>query len=58
MPTSLDALKKFNRNFTPTQESFDFLKRKGVYPYNYVDSVDKLAETTLPPKEAFLFEVE
>jgi len=29
------------------------LKRKGVYPYDYVDSVDKLAETALPPKEAF-----
>jgi len=29
------------------------LKRKGVYPYDYVDSVDKLAEIALPPKEAF-----
>ena len=31
----------------------DLLKRKGVYPYDYVDSVEKLAETSLPPKEAF-----
>jgi len=29
------------------------LKRKGVYQYDYVDSVDKLLETALPPKEAF-----
>ena len=29
------------------------MKRKCVYPYDYVDSVDKLAESSLPPKEAF-----
>ena len=29
------------------------MKSKGVYQYDYVDSVDKLAETALPPKEAF-----
>ena len=29
------------------------MKRKGVYPYDYVDSVDKLLETALPLKEAF-----
>ena len=29
------------------------MKRKGVYPYDYVYSVDKLAEKALPPKEAF-----
>ena len=29
------------------------MKRKGVYPYDYVDSVDKLAESSLPPKQAF-----
>ena len=29
------------------------MKRTGVYPYDYVDLVDKLAETALPPKEAF-----
>ena len=26
---------------------------KGVYPYDYVDHLDKLLETKLPPKEAF-----
>ena len=29
------------------------LLRKGVYPYDYIDSESKLLETTLPPKEAF-----
>ena len=28
-------------------------QRKGVFPYEYVDSVAKLAETKLPPIEAF-----
>ena len=29
------------------------LTRKGVYPYEYMDSLEKLKETKLPPKEAF-----
>ena len=29
------------------------LLRKGVYPYDYVDSIRKLDETSLPPKESF-----
>ena len=29
------------------------LLRKGVYPYNYVDCLTKLDETSFPPKEAF-----
>ena len=29
------------------------LLRKGVYPYEYMDSWEKFDETTLPPKEAF-----
>ena len=61
VPTSLDALIK---NLDPEQcknlkkfyhdpRKFNLLKRKGVYPYDYVDSVDKLAESSLPPKQAF-----
>ena len=26
---------------------------KGVYPYDYVDCIEKIDETSLPPKEAF-----
>ena len=29
------------------------LIRKGVYPYEYMDSWEKFDETTLPPKEGF-----
>ncbi|XP_029660134.1 uncharacterized protein LOC115233720 [Formica exsecta] len=32
---------------------FELLARKGVFPYEYVDDVDKLRETRLPPREAF-----
>ena len=34
-------------------EKLDLLLRKGVYPYDYVNSIDKLDETCLPPKDAF-----
>ncbi|KYN44383.1 hypothetical protein ALC56_01170, partial [Trachymyrmex septentrionalis] len=34
-------------------ENFDLLTRKGVFPYEYIDSVDKLNETSLPPHELF-----
>ena len=29
------------------------LTRKGVYPYDYVSSIEKLSETQLPPKQGF-----
>ena len=29
------------------------VKRKGVYPYEYMDSLERFKETKLPPKEAF-----
>ena len=34
-------------------DKFNLLARKGVYPYEYMDSLEKLKETTLPPKDAF-----
>ncbi|CAH1389916.1 unnamed protein product [Nezara viridula] len=34
-------------------DHLDLVIRKGVYPYDYVDSFEKLRETVLPPKEAF-----
>ena len=33
--------------------SLVLLLRKGVYPYDYVDCMQKLDETSLPPKEEF-----
>ena len=35
------------------EEKLDLLLRKGVYPYDFVDSLDKLNEKELPPKEEF-----
>ena len=34
-------------------ENIVLLTRKGVYPYDYVSSIEKLSETQLPPKEEF-----
>ena len=31
----------------------DTIKRKGVFPYSYFDSLSKLQESCLPPREAF-----
>ena len=35
------------------KSSTSLLTRKGVYPYDYVSSLDKLSEIQLPPKEEF-----
>ncbi|WAR12145.1 hypothetical protein MAR_026325 [Mya arenaria] len=34
-------------------QRFALLIHKGIYPYDYVDGLEKLAETQLPPKEEF-----
>ncbi len=34
-------------------KSLELLKRKGVFPYEYMTDFSKLSETSLPPKEAF-----
>ena len=33
--------------------NLELLTRKGVYPYDYMDTPEKLKETELPLKEAF-----
>ena len=35
------------------KENVDLLTRKGVYPYDYVSSLEKLTETQIPAKEHF-----
>ena len=47
---NLPSISKFcNGNLN----KFVMLLRKGVCPYEYMDSWEKVDETTLPPKEAF-----
>ncbi|RLU21807.1 hypothetical protein DMN91_006183 [Ooceraea biroi] len=36
-----------------SEKDFQLLTRKGVFPYEYVDSVERLHETRLPPCESF-----
>ncbi|XP_025264301.1 uncharacterized protein LOC112637856 [Camponotus floridanus] len=36
-----------------SDDDFRLLTRKGVFPYEYVDSVERLRETRLPPRESF-----
>ena len=43
----LNLKKYYNGN------QLSLLLRKGVYPYDYVDCMKTLVETSLPPKDAF-----
>ena len=46
-----EALKYTNKRFQ--KEKFKLMTRKGVYPYDYMDSFEKFNETELPTKEEF-----
>ena len=50
---SKDAFNNVRRYYAKNE--LDLLTRKGVYPYEYVDSSEKLKKTQLPSKEAFYF---
>ena len=39
--------------FYKEDQGFRLIRRKGVYPYEYMDVWKKFEETTLPPKYAF-----
>ncbi|XP_018396274.1 PREDICTED: uncharacterized protein LOC108774621 [Cyphomyrmex costatus] len=47
-----DKLKIVRSEFSAL-EDFNLLTRKGVFPYEYVDSVERLNDTRLPPRESF-----
>ena len=47
----IDQFVNLQKYYSGNQLSLLF--RKGVYPYDYVDCMTKLDETSLPPKEAF-----
>lgn len=39
------------------QEDIQYAIRKGIFPYEYVDSFEKFKETKLPPREAFFSKI-
>ena len=47
------SLDDFNNTKHVFKKNTSLLTRKGVYPYDYVSSIDKLSETQLPPKDEF-----
>ena len=46
-----DAFNSVKREYKG--KNLELLTRKGAYPYDYMDTLGKLKETKLPPKEAF-----
>ena len=54
-----ELIKKFPRTYkfcNGNLNKFVLLLRKGVYPYEYMDSWERFNETSLPPKESFYSE--
>ena len=45
----LDRLKETEKVY---KYKIELVSRKGVYPYDYMDSITKFDETELPPKKA------
>ena len=60
MSQSLDRLSSnlsnlfYTREAFPNDEQFRLIKRKGVYPYDYMDSFQRFSEKSLPRREDFI----
>jgi len=51
---SKDKLRIMQREFCNlSAENFDLFTRKGIFPYEYIDCVEKLEDTCLSPRELF-----
>lgn len=49
-----EKLKMLSSEFSKLSvNDFDLLTRKGIFPYEYLDCVNKLQDTCLPPRESF-----
>ncbi|XP_044014029.1 uncharacterized protein LOC122856426 [Aphidius gifuensis] len=48
-----NAKKEITKSFCKSEEEFKLITKKGVFPYDYVDSWEKFDETTLPSKNHF-----
>ncbi|KAK5637821.1 hypothetical protein RI129_000195 [Pyrocoelia pectoralis] len=61
MASSLDKLssylendkKTITRSHSRNDEEFNLIIRKGIFPYEYIDSWERLNEMSLPPRDAF-----
>ena len=53
--TPKENFKNVNKHYTPEQARL--LKQKGFFPYEYLDSLEKLKDTKPPPKKAFYSKV-
>lgn len=51
--TPQESLNKTEKLAADLHGPFDLLVQNGVYPYEYMDSFAKFAETSLPPQESF-----
>ena len=47
-----DAL-RYTEEFFKKEKYFNLITKKGVYPYDYMESFDKFNETELPSKDKF-----
>ncbi|XP_054281315.1 uncharacterized protein LOC128998984 [Macrosteles quadrilineatus] len=48
-----DNKKALSRKYFPEDETFNLITTKGFLPYDYLSSLSKLEETSLPPMESF-----
>ena len=54
-PLSLDAIcKTLSDRECVTLNKFKLERRKGIFLYEWFDSMNKLSNSELPPKEAFI----